>query len=146
MPILKSQASTFDNARWRTIATFSGAGLLLLIGVVAILLSYRILPPPDNAMVIADDERTTYASTPCVLFNHLDRELIGNRGEIADQTKPLELLRHANEKTMAEMKADPKWKRDSACNFATGFDQIVTTWMRLTGYRSRWAEDGQWRW
>lgn len=120
--------------------------MLALVAATAILLSYRILPPPDNALVIADDERATYASTPCVLFNQLDRELIANRAEIADQTKPLELLRHANEKKMADMKSDPKWQRDSTCNFATGFDQIVTTWMRLTGYRSRWSEDGQWRW
>ena len=110
------------------------------------MLSYKILPPPGNALIIADDERATYASTPCVLFNHLDRELIGNRSEIADQTKPLELLRHANEKKISDVAADPKWKRDKACNYATGFDQIVTTWMRLTGYRSRWSEDGQWRW
>jgi hypothetical protein len=27
-----------------------------------------------------------------------------------------------------------------------GFDQIVTTWNRLVGYRSRWSDDGNWRW
>ena len=109
-------------------------------------MSDKILPPPGSAPVIADDERSTYASTPCILSNTLDRDLIGNRKEIEDPTKAIELLPYANEKTIADVTADPRWSRDKACNFATGFDQIVTVWMRLTGYRSRWAEDGTWRW
>ncbi len=47
-------------------------GWLILIGVVlaallaaaAFLLSYKIEPPPDNARVVADEQRMTYASTP----------------------------------------------------------------------------------
>ncbi len=131
--------------RLTLVAIISGVIVLALVGVAAILLSYRILPPPDNAMVIVDEERKTYASSPCVLFNHLDRELITNRAEIADQTKPLELQTYANERKISDVN-DGSWARDTACNFAAGFDQIVTTWMQLTGYRSRWAEDGQWRW
>jgi hypothetical protein len=118
----------------------------LLIGAAAILLSYKVEPPPDNARVVADEQRLTYASTPCVVFNKLDRELIANRTEISDPSKPLQLFSYASEKTIAEIKADGKWSRDTSCDYITGFDQIVTRWMRLTGYRSRWTDDGQWRW
>jgi hypothetical protein len=123
-----------------------GFSVLAIVAGAAVLLSYKILPPPDIAPVIADEERATYASTPCVISNTLDRELIGNRKEIVDPDKTIELLPYANEKTIAVVTSDPRWSRDKACNFATGFDQIVTVWMRLTGYRSRWAEDGHWRW
>ena len=81
-----------------------------------------------------------------VVFNKLDRELIANRSEVNDPAKPLQLFSYASEKTIADVKADGKWTRDTACDYVTGFDQIVTRWMRLTGYRSRWTADGQWRW
>ena len=120
--------------------------LVALIAVSAFLLSYKVEPPPDNARVVADEQRRTYASTPCVLFNKLDRELIANRKEISDPSRPLQLLSFASERTMSDIRTDEKWTRDTACNYATGFDQIITVWMRLIGYRSRWADDGQWRW
>ena len=118
----------------------------ILIGAAATLLSYKVEPPPDNARVVADEQRLTYASTPCVLFNKLDRELISNRAEVSDPSKPLQLFSYASEKTIAEIKADGKWSRDASCDYITGFDQIVTRWMRLTGYRSRWTDEGHWRW
>jgi hypothetical protein len=124
----------------------SGVVLVALIAATAILLSYKIEPPPDHARVIADEQRLTYASTPCVVFNKLNREMIANRAEIGDPSKPLQLFSYASEKTIADIKADGKWSRDTACDYITGFDQIVTVWMRLTGYRSRWTDDGQWRW
>lgn len=124
----------------------SSVVLVALIAAAAILMSYRIQTPPDHARVIADEQRLTYASTPCVLFNKLDREVIANRTEISDPSKPLQLFSYASEKTIADVKADKKWSRDTACDYVTGFDQIVTVWMRLIGYRSRWADDGQWRW
>lgn len=117
-----------------------------LFAAAAILLSYKIEPPPDNARVITDEQRMTYASTPCVVYNKLDRELIANRSEVTDPTKPLQLFSYASEKSIADIKADKKWTRDSACDYVTGFDQIVTRWMRLVGYRSRWTDQGQWRW
>jgi len=120
--------------------------LAALVATAAILLSYKVEPPPDNARVVTDDQRQTYASTPCVIFNKLDRELIANRSEVNDPTKPLRLFSYASEKTIADIKAEGKWSRDAACDYVTGFDQIVTRWMRLTGYRSRWTDDGQWRW
>ena len=120
--------------------------LVALIAAAAILLSYKIVPPPDNARVVTDEERLTYASTPCVVFNKLDRELIANRAEVSDPSKPLQLFSYASEKTIADVKADTKWERDKACDYIIGFDQIVTVWMRLIGYRSRWTDDGQWRW
>jgi hypothetical protein len=122
------------------------AGLAAAIAAAAALLSYRVVPPPDAARVVTDDQNQTYASTPCVLFNRIEREVIANRGEAADATKPLRLLAYANERTMAEVRADGWWHRDATCNAAAGFDQIVTLWMRLIGYRARWSDDGQWRW
>ncbi|MBN9584477.1 MAG: hypothetical protein BGN84_13760 [Afipia sp. 62-7] len=124
----------------------TGAGLAAVLAAAAFLLSYKIEPPPDNARVIVDEQMQTYASTPCVIYNKLGRELIANRSEVFDPAKPLQLFTYASEKTIAEVKADKKWSRDPACDYVTGFDQIVTRWMRLVGYRSRWADDGQWRW
>ncbi len=124
----------------------TGVLLIVLLGAAAILFSYKIEPPPDNARVVTDDQRLTYASTPCVVYNKLDRELIANRSEMTDPSKPLRLFSYASEKTIADIKADKKWTRDAACDYVTGFDQIVTRWMRLVGYRSRWTDQGQWRW
>lgn len=146
MPVKTVEKKPTAGRRWTFIASAIGAVVLLIVAAGAILLSYKIMPPPDVAPVIADEERSTYASTPCVIANTLDRELIGNRKEIEDPTKTIELLPYANEKTIAIVKADPRWSRDKACNFAFGFDQMVTVWMRLTGFRSRWADDGHWRW
>ncbi len=144
MPSLNPAAQSASHRTRNLLAVAIGAAALLL--VAGVLLSYEILPPPDVAPVIADEERSTYASTPCVIANTLDRELIGNRKQIEDPDKSIELLPYANEKTIAVVTSDPRWSRDKACNFAAGFDHIVTVWMRLTGYRSRWAEDGHWRW
>jgi len=124
----------------------TGVLLAALIAAAAILFSYKVEPPPDNARVIVDEQRLTYASTPCVVYNKLDRELIANRTEIRDPSKPLQLFSYASEKTIADIKADKKWTRDASCDYVTGFDQLVTRWMRLAGYRSRWTDEGQWRW
>jgi len=124
----------------------TGVVLAALLAAAAILVSYKVEPPPDNARVIADEQRLTYASTPCVVYNKLDRELIANRAEIRDPSKPLQLFSYASEKTIADIKADKKWTRDASCDYVTGFDQLVTRWMRLVGYRSRWTDEGQWRW
>ncbi|CAN5455021.1 hypothetical protein BH10PSE11_BH10PSE11_19840 [soil metagenome] len=126
--------------------TLAGVGVAALIAAGAFLFSYKIEPPPDNARVIADEQRLSYASTPCVVFNKIDRELIANREQITDPSKPLQLFSYASEKTIADIKTDKKWTRDKACDYVTGFDQIVTVWMRLIGYRSRWTDEGQWRW
>lgn len=146
MPSLKPAAKTASRRTRNALAVAIGFFALAIVAVAAVLLSYKILPPPGIAPVVADEERSTYASTPCLLSNTLDRDLITNRKEIEDPTKALELQPYANEKTIEVVTADPRWSRDKACNFAAGFDQIVTVWMRLTGYRSRWAEDGHWRW
>lgn len=124
----------------------TGTGFAGLLAAAAVLLSYRVEPPPDNARIVTDTLRMTYASTPCVVFNKLDREMIANRTEVSDPSKPLQLFSYASEKTIADVKTDGKWTRDATCDFATGFDQIVTRWMRLTGYRTRWTDEGQWRW
>lgn len=139
----RAEAVTLTRLIWPVL---SSVVLVTLLAAAAILMSYKIESPPDHARVIADEQRLTYASTPCVLFNKLDREVIANRTEISDPSKPLQLFSYASEKTIADVKADKKWSRDTACDYVTGFDQIVTVWMRLIGYRSRWADDGQWRW
>ncbi len=146
MPSLNPGSSRSSHRSGTLFAVIIGVFALMAIGAAAVLFSYKIEPPPGIAPVVADEERSTYASTPCVIANTLDRELIGNRKEIEDPDKAIELLPYANEKTIADVTSDPRWSRDKTCNFAAGFDQIVTRWMRLTGYRSRWAEDGHWRW
>ena len=143
---MSSAAASHTGQPRRIWLILTGACLAALLAAVAFLLSYTIVPPPDNARVVVDEQRHTYASTPCVLYNKLDRELIANRAEASDPAKPLQLLPFASEKVFAEVKADTALSRDTACDYVTGFDQIVTRWMRLVGYRSRWTEDGQWRW
>lgn len=136
----------FIPPRQKALVTGALTGGLFLITAAAVLFSYQVKPPPDYAKVIADGEKFTYASTPCILFNTLDREMIANRPEIGDPKKEIQLLPFANEQTMGDMRADKKWQRDKTCNAAIGYDQIVTVWMRLLGYRSRWDSEGVWRW
>lgn len=116
------------------------------IAVAALLLIYRVMPPPDAARVVVDTERRTFASTPCVIEGHLDRELIANRAAAHDPAAPLQLLPYAHDTTMGELRRQGGWRRDAACHAAAGFDQIVTAWNHLVGFRERWSEDGQWRW
>jgi len=120
--------------------------LFAAIAIVALLCVYRVEPPPADARVIADNERLTYASTSCVIYGQLERELIANRDAVADPTRSLELQPYANETTIGDVIIRPGWRRDEACNYALGFDQIVTAWNRLRGYRSRWTDSGEWRW
>ena len=143
MPLTASSDAEQPRRIWPILA---GVVLAALLAAAAILFSYKIEPPPDNARVIVDEDRLTYASTPCVVYNKLDREVIANRSEIKDPSKPLQLFPYASEKTFGDVKANPKLSRDTACDYVTGFDQIVTRWMRLIGYRSRWTDQGQWRW
>lgn len=146
LPVKQPDAHRAVPPRWPVLIVAACIVAAALLAAAAILFSYRIEPPPDNARVVADEQRMTYASTPCVVYNKLDRELIANRNEMTDPSKPLQLFSYASEKTIAEIKADKKWTRDAACDYVTGFDQIVTRWMRLAGYRSRWTDQGQWRW
>lgn len=116
------------------------------IAVAALLLLYRVEPPPDSAAVVADTERRTFASTPCVIYGRLDRELIANREAAFDPRASLRLLPYAETATIGALRRQGGWRRDPVCNAAAGFDQIVTVWNHLVGSRSRWREDGQWRW
>jgi len=145
MPEKRRIISTRDS-RGDRIAIIAGGCAAVIMVIAAVLLRYRIETPPDSAVVITDDSRQTYASTPCIIFNTLDRELIANRREISDPSVQLRLQPYANQRTYGDVKGDERWKRDAVCNSVNGFDQIVTAWMRWTGYRARWAEDGQWRW
>lgn len=127
----------------------SVAGIVLvftLIAVLALMSVYRVNPPPDGARVIADREKHTYASTSCVIHGRLERELIANRDAVADPTRSLHLLPYASESTIGEVTGLTGWRRDTVCNDAIGFDQIVTAWNRLFDIRSRWTNDGEWRW
>jgi hypothetical protein len=120
--------------------------LFAAVAIVALLCVYRVVPPPDNARVIADSEHLTFASTSCVIYGKLERELIVNREAINDPDRALELLPYANETTVGDLRRQSVWRRDSVCNYVLGFDQIVTAWNRLFGTRSRWSETGEWRW
>jgi hypothetical protein len=120
--------------------------LFAAIAIAALLNVYRVEPPPEAAPVIADSERRTYASTPCVLFNQLDRDVVESRAAVRDPAAPIELKAFANESTIGELRRQGGWRRDATCNAALGFDQIVPAWRRLVGFRSRWADDGHWRW
>lgn len=120
--------------------------VLAFIFAIAILFTYSIEPPPDNARVIADGEMRTYASTPCVIYNKLERELITNRAQISDTSKPLQLQPYANEVGIGDVRSLRGWRRDRECAFFNGFDQLVTVMDRMFGYRARWTEEGQWRW
>ncbi len=120
--------------------------LFAVIAVAAVLCAYHIEPPPDGARVIVDNEMRTYASTACVIYGKLERELITNRDAVSDPSQDLELAPFASESTIGEIRQQPGWRRDSACNYVLGFDQIVTVWNHLFGYRSRWSDIGEWRW
>jgi hypothetical protein len=120
--------------------------LFAVIAIVAVMFVYRLAPPPQNARVIADNENRTYASTSCVIYGRTERELITNREAVADPSRDLELQPYATETTIGAVRQQPGWRRDSVCNYVLGFDQIVTAWNRLLGYRSRWSDDGEWRW
>ncbi|MGO9357935.1 MAG: hypothetical protein ACLP1D_09690 [Xanthobacteraceae bacterium] len=120
--------------------------LFAAIAIVAVMFVYRVEPPPEYARVIADNEKQTYASTSCVIYGRTERELITNREAIADPTRDLELQPYASETTIGELSRRPGWRRDSECNYVLGFDQLVTAWNRLLGYRSRWSDNGEWRW
>ena len=145
MPEKRRIISTKDS-RGDRIAIIAGGCAAVIMVIAAVLLRYRIETPPDSAVVITDDSRQTYASTPCIIFNTLDRELIANRREISDPSVQLRLQPYANQRTFGDVKGGGRWKRDTACNAINGFDQIVTAWMRWTGYRARWTDEGQWRW
>ncbi len=120
--------------------------LFAAIAIAAILCAYHIEPPPDGARVIADNEMHTYASTACVIYGKLERELITNRDAVSDPSQDLELAPFASESTVGEVRRQGGWRRDAACNYVLGFDQIVTVWNHLFGYRSRWSDTGEWRW
>jgi hypothetical protein len=120
--------------------------LFAAIAIVAVMFVYRVEPPPAEARVIADNEKQTYASTSCVIYGRTERELITNREAVADPGRDLELQPYASETTIGEVGQQPGWRRDSVCDYALGFDQIVTAWNRLLGYRLRWSDDGEWRW
>jgi hypothetical protein len=125
------------------------AGIVALFAVIAVLALmsiYRVEPPPNGARVIADREKRTYASTSCVVYGRLERELIANRDAVADPAQSLHLLPYASESTIGEVTGLSGWKRDAVCNDAIGFDQIVTAWNRLFDVRSRWTDNGEWRW
>jgi hypothetical protein len=120
--------------------------LFAVIAIVAVMFVYRVEPPPQDARVIADNDKRTYASTSCVIYGRTERELIANREAVADPGRDLELQPYASETTIGAVRQQAGWRRDSVCDYVLGFDQIVTAWNRLLGYRSRWSDDGEWRW
>jgi hypothetical protein len=66
--------------------------MFAVLAASVLMFFYRIEPPPDNARVITDSEKHTYASTSCVIYGQLERELIANRNAVADPASALQLL------------------------------------------------------
>jgi hypothetical protein len=123
-------------------------GLVVLV-LLTFMFGKQTLMAPDNAGVVIGTERHSYASIPCVIHGDIDREVITNRSEVPEITKPLHLLEFAETSTLAhanELKGqDRKWHPDHRCVKANGFAQITSLGDRLFG-RSRWTPTGEWRW
>lgn len=124
------------------------AGLVVLV-LLTFMFGKQTQMAPDNAGVVIDTERHSYASISCVIQGDIDREVVTNRREVTDTTKPLHLLNFAETSTLAHAnelrEQDRKWHPDRRCVNANGFVQITSLGARLFG-RSRWTPTGQWRW
>lgn len=131
-----------------------GSAFVSIVVVIACLAAYGFLAgdfatsPPDNAKLILDTQRRTYASIPCAIRGQTERDLIVDRAALADPDRLLELPPFADEGTMGQVRTEGRagtpWKRDPTCEGAGGFD------VRWRFYQSepkpRWTPDGNWRW
>lgn len=131
-----------------------GSFLASLVGLAICLAAYGLIAgefanfPPDNAKLILDAERHTYASIPCVIRGQTDRELMADRSTLANPESLLELLSFADEGTMGQVRTEghkgAPWKRDPTCEAAGGFD--VRWHVYQAEPKPRWTPDGDWRW
>ncbi|MCJ2093717.1 MULTISPECIES: hypothetical protein [unclassified Methylobacterium] len=131
-----------------------GSILALVFGVATCFVIYSLIAgelatlPPDNAKLILDTERHTYASIPCAVRGQTDRELIVDRAALANPDSFLELPSFANEGTMGQIREEKRsgvlWKRDTTCEANGGFD--VRWRLYQTEPKPRWTLDGDWRW
>ena len=127
----------------------------LVVGVLALLLltfyfGERKVSAPDNAPVILDVERFTYASIPCAINGKVDRALLKSPPVTTDTGKPLQLMDYAEKSTIAKVrelrKANKDWHTDQTCRDWDGFTQHVGIFERIVGYKERWSPSGDWRW
>ena len=120
----------------------------VLVGVLVLLALFGLKTiefAPDNAAVIIDEERQTYASPPCVIQGYVDRELIKNREDASTPDIGLHLMDYAETSQMFIMR-EIGWKPDAKCRKADGLTQTTTLFQSIFGYTSRWTPQGEWRW
>lgn len=124
-------------------------GLVALFGafvwVVTLVAGTRIIATPDHARVILDVEQYTYASPPCAVAGHTERDLF-----LRDPPSQLTFRPFALSRTMGDVRTeqdkDARWRPDSKCRDTDGFVQEQTIWARVFGQTGRWTDDGKWRW
>src|SRR5262249_22777544 len=122
-------------------------GGIVFVGLAVYLLVDRTRLPPKNAHIIVDTERQTYASIPCVVQGHTDRELIKNPADAQQPDALLILQPYAQEARLKDMKERGEtWHRDKRCNEARGFDYVEPFWRRLFRLQGRWTPEGEWMW
>jgi len=110
----------------------------------------EVVQPPQNARMIVDDQKKTFASVPCVVLGKTERELLKNRQEARDRSKALHFQPYAEEVPMWQIDdrrvahKEP-YRRDAVCNDANGFDQVRSFWDRIFDRPLRWTSSGEWR-
>jgi hypothetical protein len=120
----------------------------VIVGVFALWALFGIKTitfAPDNAAVITDEERQTYASPPCAGLGYVDRDLIKNPEDARNPKLSLHLMDYADTSRMAIVR-DMGWKPDAKCRNADGLTQTITLFQEIFGYTSRWTPQGEWRW
>lgn len=138
----------------RTLLRKLGSTVAWLGGMAICIVVYGLIAgefatfPPDNAKLILDTERHTYASIPCVIRGHTERDLIADRSALANPDSLLTMPSFADEGTMGQVRTEGRrgipWKQDPTCEANGGFN------VRWRFYQSepkpRWTPDGDWRW
>jgi hypothetical protein len=111
---------------------FVGAVVLLwaFIWGLTLYAGRRIIATPDNARVILDVEQHTYASPPCAVAGHTERDLILHDAPRQPTFQPFAVVKTLSD-VRDEQKKDDRWRADRKCIDADGFVQEQTIWARV---------------
>ena len=110
---------------------------------------------PKNAPVYLNYGNGLYASPPCVFNGTTETEYIVNLGEVQSGQAKQKLAQNVEVMTKAMLldlkDVDPDMKElikpDGKCREADGFTQSSSLLLSALGLsKSRWAENGEWRW
>jgi hypothetical protein len=93
--------------------------------------------PPDNAVVVVDDERNTFASLPCAQGGRTVRRTMESDGTLHG---------YASMRRFSEVMAEKYQHRRSIDQVCLNGDGITQSVLQRIATGSRWREDGQWRW